>query len=135
MTSLNSASGLRLSPAREPVVRTHTARALSDRLPVLTTYVAAGARVPLSRHPGWLSVLADGLGHTPYALEAVQGEQTVGFLGLAYVRSLLFGRFLVSLPYLNYGGAVADDGRIAAVLTDRAVRLAEELRVRYLELR
>ena len=30
-------------------------------------------------------------------------------LPLAYVRSLLFGRFLVSLPYLNTNGVLADD--------------------------
>src|SRR5262249_37311993 len=56
-------------------------------------------------------------------------------MSLCYVRSLLFGRYLVSLPYLNYGGALADDDRVAGLLIDRAVRLAEDLRVRYLELR
>src|SRR5262245_36294122 len=116
MTLLNSTPGLRLSTAREPTVRTYTGRELPDRLPALTTYVAAGQQVPLSKHPGWLSVLEQGLGHTPYALEAARGERTVGFLPLAYVRSLLFGRFLVSLPYLNYGGAVADDDLAAAAL-------------------
>jgi serine/alanine adding enzyme len=135
MTLLNSSPGQRLSAAREPTVRTYTGQELADRLPTLTAYVAAGQRVPLSRHPGWLSVLERGLGHTPYALEATRGERTVGVMPLAYVRSLLFGRFLVSLPYLNYGGAVADDDRTAAALTDRAVELAIRLRVRYLELR
>ncbi len=70
-----------------------------------------------------------------YALEAVEGERTCGFLPLAYVRSLLFGRFLVSLPYLNTNGVRADDAVSRDRLIDRAVRLADELRVRYLELR
>jgi FemAB-related protein (PEP-CTERM system-associated) len=135
MTQLNSTSGLRLAAQREPTVRTYTRGNLADRLPALTAYVAAGQRVPLSRHPGWLSVLERGLGHTPIALEATREERIVGVLPLAYVRSLLFGRFLVSLPYLNYGGAVADDDRVVSALTDRAVELAVELRVRYLELR
>src|SRR5947207_13574091 len=103
MTQLNLAAGQLLRPA--PVtVRTHTGRALAERLPALADFVTAGARVPLSRHPDWLPVLEEGLGHAPYALEAVRGERIVGMMGLAYVRSLLFGRFLVSLPYLNYGG-------------------------------
>ena len=135
MTLFNSTPGLRLSAAREPTVRTYTGPELADRLPGLTAYIAAGERVPLSRHPGWLPVLEQGLGHIPYALEATRAERTVGVLPLASVRSLLFGRFLVSLPYLNYGGAVADDDRAAAALTDRAVQLADQLRVRYLELR
>ena len=41
------------------------------------------------------------------AVEAVLGGQTFGFLPLACVRSLLFGRFLVSLPYLNTNGVIA----------------------------
>jgi FemAB-related protein (PEP-CTERM system-associated) len=68
-------------------------------------------------------------------LEARDGEEIRGLLPLAYVRSLLFGRFLVSLPYLNSGGVMADDPTIATSLIDRAVQLADELKVRYLELR
>src|SRR5438105_3305866 len=84
----------------------------------LETYLARGELVHLSRHPSWLRILERGLGHVPYCLEAIQGGRTCGFLALAYVRSLLFGRFLVSLPYVNYGGPVADDGTIAARLID-----------------
>jgi FemAB-related protein (PEP-CTERM system-associated) len=68
-------------------------------------------------------------------LEAREGEKIGGLLPLVYVRSLLFGRFLVSLPYLNSGGVMADDLGIATLLIDRAVQLADELKVRYLELR
>ena len=41
----------------------------------------------------------------------------------------------MSLPYLNYGGYIADDDGAATALVDRAVQLAEDLQVRYLELR
>ena len=94
-----------------------------------------GGPAPLSRDPAWLPVLRHAFGHEVYALEAVDGERTCGFLPLAYVRSLLFGRFLVSLPYLNTNGVLADDADARDRLIDRAVRLADELRVRYLELR
>ena len=53
-----------------------------------------------------------------YALEAVEGERTCGFLPLAFVRSLLFGRFLVSLPYLNANGVMADDAATRDRLID-----------------
>ena len=68
-------------------------------------------------------------------IEVLLGERLVGLLPLCYVRSLLFGRFLVSLPYLNSGGVLADDHKIARTLIDRAVDLADRLNVRYLELR
>jgi len=90
--------------------------------------------VPFSTR-AWLTVCARGLGHVPYLLLAQEGKTTRGFLPLAYLKSVLFGRFLVSMPYLNYGGVSADDPATAALLIDRAIALADELRVRFLELR
>jgi FemAB-related protein (PEP-CTERM system-associated) len=101
----------------------------------LEDYLIRSPMVHLSRHPGWLTVLERSLGHSPYCLEAIDGTGTRGFLALACVRSKLFGRFLVSLPYVNYGGIVADDEHTAELLIDRAVELAKRLDVRYLELR
>lgn len=51
------------------------------------------------------------------------------------VRSRLFGRFLVSLPYISSAGVIAEEPDAATALLDRAVRLADQLDVRYLELR
>jgi FemAB-related protein (PEP-CTERM system-associated) len=51
------------------------------------------------------------------------------------VDSVLFGRYLVSLPYLNYGGVHADDDAVSRRLIDQAVELADRLQVRRLELR
>jgi FemAB-related protein (PEP-CTERM system-associated) len=66
---------------------------------------------------------------------AKQDGQSVGFLPLALVKSWLFGRFLVSLPYRSSAGVVAADDQVAAALIDQAVELADQLDVRYLELR
>jgi FemAB-related protein (PEP-CTERM system-associated) len=127
------------SPTAAPAVsvRVHAGRQLAARLPHLRAFVrAAGpAPAPLGRDPAWLTVLEQGLGHEVYALEALDGEHTCGFLPLAYVRSLLFGRFLVSLPYLNSNGVLAGGAAARRALVDRAVALADERRVRHLELR
>lgn len=120
-------------PSRE--IRVYTNGNLADHLPRLESFVAASGETPLSRHPAWLPILERGLKHAVYCLEVADGPKTRGFLALAYVRSLLFGRFLVSLPYLDYGGPVADNEGAAQALIDRAVELANELDVRYLELR
>jgi FemAB-related protein (PEP-CTERM system-associated) len=96
------------------------------------------------RHPAhdlrWLAALQQGLGHSTIVVEARLGDQVVGLLPLALVRSPFFGRFLVSLPYVNSAGpivlpAAADAPRIESALVDRTVALADELNVRYLELR
>ncbi|QDV39720.1 FemAB family XrtA/PEP-CTERM system-associated protein [Tautonia plasticadhaerens] len=98
-------------------------------------FVAERGPGPLSYHPAWPSVLARGLGHTPFWIEVAEGDRTRGLLPLCFLRTRLFGRFLVGLPYLNYGGALAEDETVARLLVDEAVALADRLEVRFLELR
>ena len=116
-------------------IRTWGPGNVAGELDRLAGYLLQGGRLALSRHPAWLTILARGLRHAPYLLEARAGEQTCGMLPLAHVHSLLFGRFLVSLPYLNSGGVIADNDLSAGRLIERATELADELRVHYLELR
>lgn len=94
-----------------------------------------GARVHPSLRPEWLEILREGLRHEPYYIVATLEGRSRGVLPLAFVKSRLFGRFLVGLPYLNLGGVHADEPSTAAALIDRAVELADRLDVRYLELR
>ena len=90
----------------------------------------------LSKHdPAWLSVFRSALRHVPYCLEGKASGETVGLLPLCFIRSHLFGRFLVSLPFLDSSGVIAADDAASNALIDRAVELADELNVRFLELR
>lgn len=122
-------------PSCRLTVRCFHGKELAHRLPHLASLAMNGTRAPLSRHLSWLLVLEQGLRQTPYLLEVRHGERTTGWLPLAYVHSLLFGRYLVSLPYLNSNGVLAEDEASRRLLIDRAVQLADELRVRHLELR
>lgn len=126
------------SPGRVPAlaVVVHPRTAIAARASALTDFVRRSAPVvPLSKHPAWLTVFRNALDYEVYAVEATAGGQTYGLLPLAYVSSMLFGRFLVSLPYLNTNGVVADSADVQTELISRAVTLADELNVRYLELR
>lgn len=124
------------NPATPPLaVHVHAGSALVERREALDEYAASGPRAPLSRKVAWLEILSKSMGHTPYALEAVRGNRTIGMVALCYVHSLLFGKFLVGLPYLNTGGVIADDSEAASALVDGAAELANRLDVRYLELR
>lgn len=114
-------------------VRLLSGAALTAALPRLQAYPSLLAHP--AHDPRWLAVLREGLGHVPYALEAVEHGKTIGFLPLSFVRSTLFGRFLVSLPYLNTGGVQARDDATRTALVDRAIGLADEFEVRHLELR
>lgn len=67
---------------------------------------------------------------------ARHGEGAItGVLPLVEQSSLLFGRFLVSLPFVTYGGILADDPSVAAALADHASALARTRRADHVELR
>ncbi|HJT77823.1 MAG TPA: FemAB family XrtA/PEP-CTERM system-associated protein [Gemmataceae bacterium] len=125
----------KLRPESAPEIRLHDAATLSGQLPRLEAYLLGQGPASLTRHPAWLTILRRGLGHVPYLLEASEEGRTCGVLPLALVRGPLFGRFLVGLPYVNSGGVTADNDRAAYELVERAAGLADDLRVRFLELR
>lgn len=83
----------------------------------------------------WIKAICRGLKHQAYLLTATRAGEPCGVLPLVMVRGPIFGRFLVSLPYLNTGGVWANDQAAASALIDQACDLADERRVRYLELR
>lgn len=84
---------------------------------------------------GWRDVFIRVFGHEAMYLTALRGDEVVGVLPLVSFRSLLFGRFLVSLPFVNYGGVVADDQVAAETLVSRAGSLAREMSASHVELR
>ena len=84
---------------------------------------------------GWLAILRNAFGHEPILLIALQNGEYAGHLALCSVESKLFGRFLVSLPFINSAGVRAVDSSFAAALIGRAVELADDIDVRFLELR
>jgi serine/alanine adding enzyme len=83
----------------------------------------------------WAAVFANAFRHRPHFLWAEQDHRLVGVLPLMHISGPIFGSFLVSQPYLNTGGVLADSPDVASQLIDRAVALADELDVKHLELR
>ncbi len=83
----------------------------------------------------WASIFAKALHHRPYFLWVEENRQIVGVLPLMHISGPIFGSFLVSQPYLNTGGVLANAPEIESQLISRAVALADSLNVRHLELR
>ena len=97
----------------------------------------------ISRHSGasgyhawaWRGVFRRAFGHESIYLIARQGDTIRGVLPLVQINSILFGRSLTSLPFLNYGGVVALDEAVAQALADEAAKVARARRCRHVELR
>ncbi|MGH8064830.1 MAG: FemAB family XrtA/PEP-CTERM system-associated protein [Candidatus Entotheonellia bacterium] len=98
-------------------------------------YVQSAPRATFFHLTGWRRVVEKSFGHRAFYLHAEEGGIIRGVLPLFYLRSLLFGRSLVSVPFGVYGGIVADNREVEASLLGAAQGLAQQLRVQYLELR
>lgn len=72
---------------------------------------------------------------TTYLSARSSSGSVVGVLPLVEQSSVLFGRYLVSMPFFTYGGTLADDALVARALAQRAADLARERRMDHLELR
>ena len=85
---------------------------------------------------GWRHLITKAFGHPTFYFMArgAQGEVR-GILPLVFLKSALFGQFLVSLPYVNYGGLIADGPEVQEALLGVASEKAKELGASHIELR
>ena len=103
--------------AAEAYVACHPASSLWHR-PVITSFIAE-----TYRHPAQILI----------ALSA--DNRVVGIVSLVQLKSRLFGNFMVSVPYFNYGGLLADHPTVADALIEAANRWREQESAAHLELR
>ena len=68
-------------------------------------------------------------------MTARAGGGITGILPLVEQSSVVFGRYLISVPYLTYGGLLSDDSDVSARLAARAAELGRERRAGHVELR
>jgi serine/alanine adding enzyme len=111
-----------LRPEQATLVRTWSDGASWD------AYVAAATDGTVAHRWAWLQIVDETYGHPTFALAAVRGGRLTGVLPLVLVRSHIFGRHLVSMPYLDCGGICsAGDAQAEAALLDAALLLAADL--------
>jgi FemAB-related protein (PEP-CTERM system-associated) len=84
----------------------------------------------------WQRMIRATFGFQPKHIVAQSAQGDVrGVLPLFLVRSVIFGRMLVSTPQAAYGGVLADSHAVERSMLNRARDLAKELEVKFLELR
>jgi serine/alanine adding enzyme len=100
-------------------------------------FVEQHPRATVAHLPAWGEVAREAYGHESVYLTAHDADGDVaGVLPLILVRSRIFGRRLVSMPFLDYGGVLAEPGRGAeTALVEAALEVAREQSARTLGLR
>ena len=83
----------------------------------------------------WRHILHKAFGKHWYVIAALQDDVIRAGLPLVHMKSRLFGNFLVSMPYFNYGGLLTEDEMLAGPILQGAIALGQQLRASHLELR
>ncbi|MCA9498448.1 MAG: FemAB family PEP-CTERM system-associated protein [Saprospiraceae bacterium] len=83
----------------------------------------------------WKAIIEQAFGHSTRYLIAREGETVHGVLPLTLMSSWLFGRFMVSVPFVNYGGLLVSTSAAAKALLEKAEAIAREIGARHIELR
>ena len=81
------------------------------------TFIAGNPRATFCHLSAWRTIMRDVFGHEPVYLAARDPRGVLsGVLPLVEVRSRIFGKYLVSMPFLNDGGPLGDDAACQALL-------------------
>lgn len=84
----------------------------------------------------WKSVIEKSFRHPTHYLAALDGSgEVAGVLPLVHMKSRLFGNFLVSVPFVNYGGLLCESREAEEALLEAAETLRASCSAEHVELR
>ena len=98
-------------------------------------YVFSSSKTTFCHLTGWKNVIEKTFGHRSLYFYAESEGKICGILPLFLIKSVVFGKLLVSIPFAVYGGICADNEEVEDLLYDKATEIARSLQVDYLELR
>jgi len=103
---------------------------------IIERYIDQSSSSSLYHHYGWCEVIENSFGHKSYYLIYADNNGSLsGILPMVHLKSLMFGNFMVSMPYFNYGGVCADNEVNRNRLIGEAINIANELNARHIEFR
>lgn len=108
----------------------------AQHLGAAEAYVAGHPGASIWQRPCVSLFIERTYGHKTRFLCALAPDgRIVGVLPIVQLKSRLFGNFLVSMPYFNYGGVLADNREITEELLAKAEQWRRELQAGHLEMR
>lgn len=98
-------------------------------------FVDRHAEAPVFHRAGWKPAIERSMQFPGHYLMAMDQGQVIGIYPFFILATRLFGTLGVSLPYLSYGGVVADTAEAEQALLAAAEQIARAAGCEYLELR
>jgi FemAB-related protein (PEP-CTERM system-associated) len=100
-----------------------------------TSYVERSANARIVHHIGWKDVISRGLGHKPRYLIAFDGANVMGVLPLFIVSTWWRAKYVISVPWLDYGGICVDSPDVERAFLSEIERIAVEEDAEFVEFR
>lgn len=98
-------------------------------------YVKEHSEASVYHISSFKTVIEKTYNHKSYYLFAHEGSQIIGVLPLFHIKSIFLGNSLVSLPFCDYGGIIANNPYVNLYLLNYALAISKHLKCDYIELR
>lgn len=83
----------------------------------------------------WMNFINDVYDHPVHRFVVLDGERPLGALSLVEVKHPVFGHYLATAPFGNYGGFAYENHEARDLLLDEARRLAQDIKAEYVSIR
>ncbi|HHT9125426.1 MAG TPA: FemAB family XrtA/PEP-CTERM system-associated protein [Candidatus Brocadiia bacterium] len=83
----------------------------------------------------WKGIIENIFGHKTCYIYTKEHDKITGILPLVLMRSLLFGKFIISVPFFNYGGICTSDESARKALLNHAIEIAKGVNAEFIEFR
>ena len=112
---------------------------------VWDAYVNAHPKSTLYHLYNWKNIVEKTYAHKTYYLIAIDSSNStnltnpsnpvIGILPLVHIKHFIFGNSLISIPFFDLGGILADNDEVEKALLSEAIKLAQKLKAKNIELR
>jgi len=83
----------------------------------------------------WKDIFEKSFSHQTFYLYTQRDSTITGILPIVYLKSIIFGKILCSMPFVNFGGIVSLDVASENLIISEAFKLQKRLNASFLELR
>lgn len=99
-------------------------------------FVVSQAHANVYHDARWHRLIKDNFGHNPHYITCCKPDGSLcGVLPTVHLKSKIFGSFLVSMPYFNYGGPLTEYPDVAQKMMEFAAQTGDSLDCTHLETR
>ena len=100
------------------------------------SFVDSVAHSTVYHHSAWCELIKSNFGHTPYYITCRKPDGVLcGVFPTVHLSSKLFGSFMVSMPYFNYGGPLSEHAAVDQMMLEYCAELGGNLECSHLEVR